>query len=164
MNWKTFLVAHDFSSGAAKAQSVAGDLARISAGRVVLLHVTPLPPGMVPTTLVQSPEGAALQVDEFTARAALDRLEQWAAPLRSAGIEVETVALLGGIAETILDEAKRRDVDVIVMGTHGRRGLAHLLLGSVAERVIRAADVPVITVRSPGDDLVPMPEAIPLAT
>ncbi|MCK6572026.1 universal stress protein [Myxococcota bacterium] len=147
--WKTILVPHDFSGGAARAQALAGTLARKFDARVVLLHVTPLPPGMLPSTLIQ-PNDAVTQVtvSEFTTRAAAERLESWARPLRDEGVPVEVGALLGGIAETILDEAKRVSADVIVMGTHGRRGLAHLLLGSVAEKVVRQADVPVITVRS----------------
>lgn len=153
MNWKNILVPHDFSSGAARAQALAGDLALTLGGRVVLLHVTPLPPGMLPTTLIQPGEGPAqITVAEYTTRAAAEQLEKWAIPLRERDVPVETSALLGGIAETILEEAKRRASDVIVMGTHGRRGLAHLLIGSVAEKLVRQSPVPVITVRCTAED------------
>jgi nucleotide-binding universal stress UspA family protein len=154
--WTTILVPHDFSGGAARAQALAGSLATTFGARVVLLHVTPLPPGMLPSTLIQ-PNDAVTQVtvSEFTTRAAVERLEVWARTLRDAGVPVEVHALLGGIAETILDEAKRHGADVIVMGTHGRRGLAHLLLGSVAEKVVRQATVPVVTVRSDAEGETP---------
>ena len=149
MNWKNILVPHDFSTGAARAQALAGDLALAHGARVVLLHVTPLPPGMLPTTLIQPGESPAqITVAEYTTRAAAEQLEKWAVALRERDVPVEVVALLGGIAETILDEAKRRHTDVIVMGTHGRRGLAHLLIGSVAEKIVRQSEIPVITVRS----------------
>ena len=49
----------------------------------------------------------------------------------------------------VVELAKKKQVDLIVMGTHGRRGLTHLLLGSVAERVLRLAEPPVLTVRAP---------------
>jgi hypothetical protein len=79
---------------------LAGTLARKFGARVVLLHVTPLPPGMLPTTLIQ-PSDAVTQVtvSEFTTRAAAERLESWARPLRDEGVPVEVNALLGGIAE-----------------------------------------------------------------
>lgn len=63
------------------------------------------------------------------------------------GVEAQT-AVLGGIPhETILDYADDHDVDIVVMGTHGRTGLDRYLLGSVAEKVVRLSDVPVLTVR-----------------
>jgi len=58
-----------------------------------------------------------------------------------------TSVIFGPIAQTIVDHAREYDMDLIVMGTHGRGGVAHLLLGSVAERVVRTATCPVLTVR-----------------
>jgi nucleotide-binding universal stress UspA family protein len=59
-----------------------------------------------------------------------------------------TVAIVSGLtAKQIVEYAKERSIDLIVMGTHGRRGVAHLLLGSVAEHVVRTAQCPVLTVR-----------------
>ena len=59
----------------------------------------------------------------------------------------DTVLLTGPVAKTIVEYARSHAVDLIVMGTHGRSGVAHLLLGSVAERVVRTAPCPVLTVR-----------------
>ena len=59
---------------------------------------------------------------------------------------VETVLAVGDPREMILEMAKSRDVDAIVMGTHGRRGIAHALLGSVSERIVRVSRIPVVTV------------------
>lgn len=58
----------------------------------------------------------------------------------------------GGAYETILEYIDDQAIDVVVMGTHGRRGLDRALLGSVTERVVRTADVPVLTVREDGED------------
>ena len=62
-------------------------------------------------------------------------------------VEAVGVVQQGGAYETILQDVDDQDVDVIVMGTHGRRGLDRALLGSVTERVVRTADVPVLTVQ-----------------
>lgn len=67
------------------------------------------------------------------------------------GVACETAVLQGGPAPTIVDYAEQRDVDLIVMPTHGRSGLDRLLVGSTTERVLRRARAPVLTVR-PGED------------
>ena len=64
-----------------------------------------------------------------------------------------------GTAETIVQYAKDHAIDLIVMGTHGRRALEHLLMGSVAERVVRTAPCPVLTVRHPEREFV-VPDAL----
>jgi len=66
---------------------------------------------------------------------------------RSAFRATTTVLFSGSAARDIVEHARDNDIDLIVMGTHGRGGLAHLLLGSVAERVVRLAACPVLTVR-----------------
>jgi len=63
------------------------------------------------------------------------------------GVRAHTVMLRGTPALRIIEEAKKRRADLIIMGTHGRTGLEHLLLGSVAERVVRLSPCPVLTVR-----------------
>ncbi|MFB6096034.1 MAG: universal stress protein [Haloferacaceae archaeon] len=64
-----------------------------------------------------------------------------------AGVEAVTEVETGTVHRTILDYADEHDVDLIVMGTHGRRGLDRYLLGSVTEKVVRTADMPVLTIR-----------------
>lgn len=73
-----------------------------------------------------------------------ERLEQ-AATAR--GVDVVTNVLSGRPARTILDYVADNDIDLVVMGTHGRRGLDRFLLGSVTERVVRGSDVSVLVVR-----------------
>ena len=65
----------------------------------------------------------------------------------AAGVPVETAVLEGSPSREIVRYAEDRDCDLVVMGTHGRGGIDRLLLGSVAERVVRASEVPVLTVR-----------------
>lgn len=76
----------------------------------------------------------------------LELVEEAAARARSAGVAVETVVLTGSPHRAIADHASDVDADLVVMGTHGRTGLAHVALGSVAERVVRTSTVPVVTV------------------
>jgi nucleotide-binding universal stress UspA family protein len=62
--------------------------------------------------------------------------------------ELSPQVLIGPTARTIVDSARDARADLIVMGTHGRSGISHVLLGSIAERVVRTAECPVLTVRS----------------
>lgn len=69
----------------------------------------------------------------------------------SHGVEVEQTVREGSPAEEVLDYAEETDSDIVVMGTHGRSGVDRLLLGSVAERVVRSSRVPVLTIRVPAE-------------
>ncbi|MFQ5863318.1 MAG: universal stress protein [Candidatus Brocadiales bacterium] len=64
-------------------------------------------------------------------------------------VEVEAIVVVGKPVEEILKVAKEKEVDMIVMGTHGRTGIPHVIIGSVAENVVRKAPCPVLTVRHP---------------
>jgi nucleotide-binding universal stress UspA family protein len=68
---------------------------------------------------------------------------------KNRGLRVRGVLVNGAATTSIVDAAKKLRADVLVLGTHGHSGLDHLLLGSVAERVVRTAPVPVLTVRGP---------------
>ncbi len=77
------------------------------------------------------------------------RLEELTAALKVAHVPVESRLRGGYPSDSILDSAQTLPCDLIVMGTHGRRGISHALSGSVAEAVLRKARCPVIAVRSP---------------
>ncbi len=66
-----------------------------------------------------------------------------------AKLEIETMVTMGIPAVEIINAAKEKGIDLIVMGTHGRTGIAHVVIGSVAENVVRKAPCPVLTVRHP---------------
>jgi len=76
-------------------------------------------------------------------------VEEIATAAEEAGVDVTTAVTTGTAYRGILSYADEHGVDLIVMGTHGRRGIDRYLLGSVTERVVRTADVPVLTVRQP---------------
>jgi len=147
---KSILVPTDFSDHAARAIHIALEILdkEPDETRLVLLHVYHLPfeytaYGTVPTAVdyFQDVEGNAQQ-----------RLEEIAAPLRKQGLEIKTVAREGYPPEVIVAVADELKTDLIAVGTHGRSGLAHLLLGSTAERVMQTAPCPVLTVRLPDED------------
>ncbi|MDH3254650.1 MAG: universal stress protein [Acidobacteriota bacterium] len=142
---RSMLVPTDFSEDAARATRAALALLRKqpSDTKLTLLHVYHLPfeytaYGTVPTSwdYFKDVEGAAK-----------DRISETADSLREEGLTVETRTVEGYPPEVIVAVAKGIGCDMIAMGTHGRTGLAHLLLGSTAERVVQHAPCPVLTVR-----------------
>ena len=143
MDFRRILVPHDFSTHATNALRTALALLPRTGGRIVVLHaVVP----MTPVTEVPL-GGMAPYVDpREIARDARGRLE--ALVKKVAGPKVARITCkveIGNPADTIV--AAARGMDAIVMSTAGRTGLAHLLIGSVAERVVRHATVPVLTLR-----------------
>ncbi len=150
---RRILVATDFS---AEADSALLASLELSSGaptdtQIFLLHAFLVPydlmsaNGHVSTTAGQEQwQSAQDEVEQ--------RLESRARSLREAGITVEISGLEGYPPEVIIDKAAERDVDLIAMGTHGRTGLKHVLLGSTAERVIHRAPCPVLTVRRQATD------------
>jgi nucleotide-binding universal stress UspA family protein len=141
---RTILVPIDFSPNADAVLEWAAHLAEEHKSRLVLLHAYHLPVDF------QQLEGAYLPPDFWTQvkNDAGQNLERYAAPLRERGLTVETVIREGYPASVIEDEAAERNVDLLVIGTRGHTGLKHLLLGSVAERVVQKAPCPVLTVKT----------------
>lgn len=146
---RTILIPTDFSPESILAHSPALRLVQPLAGsRIILLNVYHLPYeytvyGTIPT---------ALNFREDVQSKSAERLEELAAPLRAEGVEIETVTTEGYPPEVIAEEAASRDVDLIAMGTHGRSGIAHLLLGSTTRRVVQIAPCPVLTMRRESED------------
>lgn len=91
--------------------------------------------------------GVGDQVVDALERAGEDAVADAADSARGRGLDTVEAVLRGDPSDTIVDYASDRGVDLIVMATHGRRGLDRFLMGSVTEKVVRAADVPVLTVR-----------------
>lgn len=161
MSWKHILIPHDFSPCAMRAERLAADLAEFHQAELLLLHVT-LVPGVDPETPLGLSEMAeAAPLSRHWTSEPKARLEHIAATLRARGLSVETEALVGPLAATILAQAEEYQSDVIVMGTHGRRGIQRLLLGSVAEDVLRRARIPVVTIRFQEDEAAITPQLVP---
>ena len=137
------LVPLDFSPYAEQTLAYAIALAQTLQARLTLLHVIHLTPLAMGDMLASSLE-AYLQAVETEAEqqmhAARERVHQ-------AGLRCDTIVVQGVPFQTIVDTASDRDVDLIVMGTHGRTGLTHVLMGSVAEKVVRLAPCPVLVTR-----------------
>ena len=143
--FRRILVPHDFSDAATHALRVAIRLAKQHNGRLTVLHVvTPYQP------VTQLPEVAGWISDREIvagAKRSLDELVRRELPGRAAPLARFDVEL-GDPSTRIVDAAS--NADCIVMATEGRTGLSHLLIGSVAERVVRHSPVPVLTIRPPG--------------
>jgi nucleotide-binding universal stress UspA family protein len=147
MSWKTILVPHDFSSPANHACALARDEAKAHGGKLLLLHVIDLPSQLdQDTAIVPAQTGAPISVRDYAVNGAEAHLADIAARLEKDGTKPTVFIRVGKPAEEILRFADDNAVDLIVMGTHGRTGLAHLLAGSVTERVVRSSKRPVLTV------------------
>src|SRR5262249_16725970 len=139
--FRRILVPHDFSHHANRALALAAELAREHGGRLLVLHVIPpfQPitgfPGDIPLIPQDVIAGELRSPEALVARVVRGRR----AP------RVECSVVIGDPFQRIADAA--RGADAIVMATTGRTGLSHMLIGSVAEKVVRHVPVPVLTVR-----------------
>ena len=135
---KRILVGYDGSKEADKALDVAVDLAKASGGGLVVQHVVPVVAeayvaGAVDLEAIEAAVGAML--DQAVERA------------RASGVAATKVLAHGEVAPTILREAEQRGVDLIVVGSLGKSRMARVLMGSVADKLVHAAAVPVLVVR-----------------
>jgi nucleotide-binding universal stress UspA family protein len=140
---RTILVPVDFSDNALAVVEWAAHLAEEHDSKLVLFHAYHLP------VEFQQLEGAYLPPDFWAnvkseAQQSLSRFET---EVRGRSLEVEAVVREGYAATAIVDEAVEIGADLIVIGTHGLSGLKHMLLGSIAERVVQKAPCPVLTVK-----------------
>jgi nucleotide-binding universal stress UspA family protein len=146
------LVPTDFSETADAALTYAKDLATKIGASLHLVHVFTDPYAVA----AGAPEVYA-PVPAETRQRALDEARERLFERLDASEEQRfrgTRGIVRGLtAPQIVDYATNQEIDLIVMGTHGRRGMAHLLLGSVAEHVVRIAGCPVLTVRAPHRDV-----------
>jgi nucleotide-binding universal stress UspA family protein len=144
---KKILVPTDFSETSEVALRYGKALAETFGGTLHLLHVLPDP-------LAQpwGPEAYGVSIPDITAemkRSALERLAALVPQAERGRVDVESGIQVGSPFVEILRHAQDRAIDLIVMGTHGRGPVAHMLMGSVAEKVVRSAPCPVLTVRHP---------------
>lgn len=155
---KNILVATDFSEPSGVALAYGRDLARNYHARLHVLHV------VEDVMLRYTPEvgfvGADFQKDlEELARRDLDKIIRDDDRTQLGAVGVTTRGL--NAAETIVAYAKANQIDLIVTGTHGRGAVQHFLMGSVAERIVRTAPCPVLTVHTHERDFI-VPDAISL--
>lgn len=146
VTFRNLLVPMDFSAHSERALECAIDLAEKFDARLHLLHAYHLP------LHLGTPDQIVIPQDFWTSvrDAARRRLEEALERATSRGVQGEIHLSEMSATQAIEHAAERLSADLIVMGTHGRTGLRHVLLGSVAERTIRAAPCPVLTVK--GED------------
>jgi nucleotide-binding universal stress UspA family protein len=151
MQIKTILVPCDFSEYAERAYSWAIELAEKLGAKVILVHAAQL------FTSLGYPESVYLldlkKMEDEVLADAEKRLDEFVAKKGASPVVVETRAVSGDPFWEICQTAEKERADLIVMGSHGRTGIAHVLLGSVAERVVRHAPCPVLVARLPKSDI-----------
>jgi nucleotide-binding universal stress UspA family protein len=143
---RTILHPTDFSERSQYALALACALARDYGARLIIVHVVRLP-------VVAYGEGIVPPNPEVLRAAAQKELDQLLVPVRA-----ERRLEEGDVVGEILRVAREVHADLMVLGTHGRTGLRRLLMGSVAEQVVRKAACPVLTVKAPFPETAPQPQ------
>ena len=139
--FKNILCPVDFSSGSRHALTVATELAVAAAATLTIAHIWQ-PPTFGGPDFPIAPEVIQGLVDDA------DRLlAEWAASATGAGVAVHTRTITGVPWNEIVTLVSNAEIDLVVMGTHGRTGLKHVLIGSVAEKVVRHAPCAVLIIR-----------------
>jgi nucleotide-binding universal stress UspA family protein len=142
--FQRIIIATDFSDASTPAWEEALSLALENEASLVVVHA-------YERRFAIPSAGVTLNVyeewDRYALTAADDTLDQLVAAAKSKGIAAEKRVLAGDAEDVIVDAARDADADLIVMGTHGRRGISRVFLGSVAARVVASAPCPVLTVR-----------------
>lgn len=145
-DWKKLLCPIDFSDASREALETAAALAKRHGAALTLFHAYPVPGYTFPDGSFV----ASSKMLEELAEQANRHLAEWKAIAVAAGVpSVESATAVGEPAHEIVTFATEKGMDLVVVGTHGRTGLTHALMGSVAERVVRKAPCPVLTVRPP---------------
>ncbi len=155
MKLNRILAPTDFSRYSGFALEWAANLAEALQAELILLHVISEEEGKVLKEIMA--EGAAVQIPVGIRHEVVDERqkkfqEQFDIVLPrhlKKSIKVEEIVRIGVAFLEIIKTAREKDVDLIVMGTHGRTGLAHAFIGSVAERVVHHAHCPVLTIKHP---------------
>ena len=146
-HFKRILVPVDFSGHADVALDLAIELAKEGGGEIHLLHAYELPASVTMAYGVAIPQSVWDGVQEAAAK----KLAESLARVKAAGVKGATHLLTAPAADAIVETAIAQRADLIVMATRGLTGLKHVLLGSVAERTIRIAPCPVLTVKGKAD-------------
>lgn len=147
---KTVLCPTDFSNFSAHALPYGVEFARKFGATLILLHVMNLPDYV---------KGYYIPLDEHHVQRTMtetaeNELASQKAALEKDGVKVETAVVSGSPSFEIVRFAREREVDLIVLSTHGRGHLVHMLIGSTAERVVRDAPCPVLTLRHPEHEFI----------
>jgi nucleotide-binding universal stress UspA family protein len=145
--FRQILIPVDFEKPSQEALEVAIDFTLAFDAKLTLIHAWEVPSAAYAAMTV-------VPADLWTAieQAATEQLKSTLEYVRKRLPRAEAILAKGPPAHEILAATDRTKADLIVMGTHGRRGLSHVLLGSVAEKIVRLSPVPVLTIRGKGRD------------
>lgn len=150
---KTILVPTDFSAGSKLAFEYALTLAASLGATLEMVHITERPHYLKTDTKLQKEGEEAKPIHEFIEQQANLSMKNFIKHLPShEKVTVKETVLCGSPYEELLKYADSKENVMIVMGTHGRTGVAHMLLGSIAEKIVRHASCPVLTIRHPEMD------------
>lgn len=149
MQIKTILFPTDFSQGARAAMDYALSLAKDYNARLILLYV--MQDISIAEWYIPSAVSVADMIEDME-KSAWKEMEKWKAEAQARLKDVEKMVVRGVPFVEIIKTAKEKGVDLIVIGTHGRTGIDHMLFGSTAEKVVRKAPCPVLTVRVTGKE------------
>jgi nucleotide-binding universal stress UspA family protein len=133
------LLASDFSEESDRALTYAKSIVRGSGGELLLVHVAQLAP------VLALPEGAWVD-DSVRVRAEEQETEEAAAALRTEGLKVKAFCPFGSVGQRVAQTAEIHNVDLVIIGTHGRRGLNRLIFGSYAEETVGCLESPLLIV------------------
>lgn len=150
MKIKHIVVATDLTEWSLPALQAGLDLAELSAGRVTLVHTLeppPTPPGLEAFALEGMPMDWVNRVNDAREKIVERQLAEIASANRRAPAVIETQLLQGLMPETLVEFLSKSGADLLIVGSHGRRGVAHLFLGSIAEQLMRTAPCPVLVVK-----------------
>jgi nucleotide-binding universal stress UspA family protein len=139
VTFEHILVPTDFSEVSERALEYAKSLAKQGNAELLIVHVNP------PLNLITPPEAAWVDAGEIESLRE-EQLEQRGAGLRSQGYRARAISLTGSLNDELLQAVRENKVDLIVLGTHGRKGLDRFLLGSDAEALFRQVHCPVLSV------------------
>ncbi len=147
MNFQRILLGTDFSKSSSHALGYAIVMAKRFSSEILLVHVVQPPPALV--TGFASSGFDMVDGSAGIIRQAQDRMGGLIEEIAHNGIPVTAYCREGLPFDELLTVASEKSVDLIILGTHGHTGLSHVFLGSVAEKVVRQARCPVLTVRHP---------------
>ncbi len=143
IEYRRLLCPVDFSDASDNAFQVATDLAVILKADLHVMHVFQMPASAIPEGGYEVPEAVVDKITDNLTK----KLNEFVERISTSEINITTGLYKGFPHVEIINSADEINADMIVMGTHGRTGFSQLLLGSVAERVLRTSSVPVLTVR-----------------
>ena len=143
IKYRRLLCPIDFSNVSNHAFQVATDLAVIFKADLHVVHVFQMPASAIPEGVYEVPDGVEDKIKDNLSK----RLNEFVERISTSKINITTGLSEGFPHVEIINSADETNADMIVMGTHGRTGFSQVLLGSVAERVLRTSSIPVLTVR-----------------